>query len=212
MHLRIDQLTVDPRLQMREEMDPGHVADLVEAIKAGSPIPAVVAFREGKVYWLADGWHRRHAHIDAGRRTIDVDVRQGSFRAALLYAVGCNRRHGLRRTNGDKRRSVMALLTDPEWGEWPNREIAERAGVSEHLVRLMRAQRGDDLARAATKSQLSDSVAPESVTSFDRPAQLAKAVKRLQAALRQLDGLDDCQDARETILGLLQLLDRRRAA
>jgi len=33
----------------------------------------------------------------------------------LLYAVGSNATHGLRRSNADKRRAAQMLLEDPEW-------------------------------------------------------------------------------------------------
>ena len=46
--------------------------------------------------------------------------------------------HGKRRTNADKRRSVMRLLEDAEWGQWSDREIARRCGVSYMTVSRMR--------------------------------------------------------------------------
>lgn len=36
-------------------------------------------------------------------------------RDALLHAAGANDAHGIRRTSKDKRKAVMALLTDEEW-------------------------------------------------------------------------------------------------
>lgn len=59
-------------------------------------------------------------------------------RDAVLYSVGANSSHGLRRTNADKRRAVETLLRDEEWSAWSNREVARRSGVSEFMVRDMR--------------------------------------------------------------------------
>ncbi|EWY35857.1 hypothetical protein N825_32650 [Skermanella stibiiresistens SB22] len=39
----------------------------------------------------------------------------GSRRDAVPHAVGANARHGLPRSNADKRDAVMILLKDPEW-------------------------------------------------------------------------------------------------
>jgi hypothetical protein len=36
----------------------------------------------------------------------------------VLHSAGANAMHGLRRTNADKRRTVMLLLQDEEWAAW----------------------------------------------------------------------------------------------
>lgn len=46
--------------------------------------------------------------------------------------------HGQRRTNEDKRRAVMVLLNDAEWGKWSDNEVARRAGVSQPFVSGLR--------------------------------------------------------------------------
>jgi hypothetical protein len=38
------------------------------------------------------------------------------------------------RTNDDKRRAVLRMLTDPEWRQWPLRKIEKHCGVSIGLV------------------------------------------------------------------------------
>ena len=40
----------------------------------------------------------------------------------------------------DKRRSVLTLLEDEEWGKWSNREIAKKCGVSPDLVDRLRRE------------------------------------------------------------------------
>ncbi len=46
----------------------------------------------------------------------------------------------LRRTNADKRRAVLVLLSDQEWSQWSNREIAKQCGVDEGLVRALKEE------------------------------------------------------------------------
>lgn len=61
--------------------------------------------------------------------------------------------HGLRRTNADKRRAVMTLLRDEEWGGWSDREIARRCGVGHQMVSPLRASlsgRHDQIAATRT--------------------------------------------------------------
>ena len=41
--------------------------------------------------------------------------------------------------NADKRKSVMTLLEDEEWGAWSGREIARRCGVHHSYVSRIRS-------------------------------------------------------------------------
>lgn len=123
-----------PRARKNEET----VAEYVEALGDGAEFPPVTVFYDGRVYWLADGFHRVEAHERAGSDEIRADVRQGERRDAVLHSVGANADHGLRRTNDDKRRAVDVLLRDPLWSRWSNREIARRARVTHTFVSEMR--------------------------------------------------------------------------
>src|ERR1700722_14805947 len=70
-------------------------------------------------------------------------IRQGTRRDAVLFSVGANASHGLRRTNDDKRRAVMTLLSDSEWRKWPLRKIARRCGVHHEMVGTARRSLAD---------------------------------------------------------------------
>ncbi|SFI85528.1 hypothetical protein SAMN02799642_02923 [Methylobacterium brachiatum] len=85
---------------------------------------------------------------------LPCDVRQGGLRDAILHSAGANAAHGLRRSNADKRRAVLMLLQDEEWGQWNNSEIARRCAVDEGLVRRMRAElpSSDDPKMQATRT------------------------------------------------------------
>lgn len=91
------------------------------------------------INWLADGFHRYHATKRLYQKSIQADIRQGTRRDAVLFSVGANAQHGLKRTNADKRRAVETLLNDPEWAGWSNREIARRCAVDEGTVRNFRS-------------------------------------------------------------------------
>lgn len=90
-------------------------------------------------YWLADGFHRIEAAARAGVPTVPCDVRPGSRRDAVLYAVGANSSHGLRRTRQDVRRAIETLLRDEEWRRWSNVEIARRVGCTDKTVAVVRS-------------------------------------------------------------------------
>lgn len=116
------------------------VQDYADALTNGAEFPPVVVFHDGTDHWLADGFHRLLAHEKAGLVDILADVRQGTKRDALLFAVGANASHGLPRTNKDKRRAVEILLRDEEWAGKSDRWIAERASVHHDTVGRIRAE------------------------------------------------------------------------
>lgn len=132
-------IRTDGGTQSRAQLYESVVSDYADQIAAGATFPPVVVFFDGSSYWLADGFHRHAAHVSLGLAEIDVDVRQGARRDAILFSVGANASHGLRRTNDDKRRAVMVLLSDPEWSKWSDREIARQASVGHQMVAPLRA-------------------------------------------------------------------------
>ena len=66
--LSIDQIRIDGGTQPRVKINKEHVADLAAALVAGTELPPVDVFHDGSDYWLADGFHRYHAHARAARR------------------------------------------------------------------------------------------------------------------------------------------------
>jgi len=142
--LKLSQLRIDGGTQPRVAINEEAVADYAERLREGVVLPPITAFFDGIVYWLADGFHRYHAHRRAGREAIAVDVHDGGLREAILYSVGANTEHGLRRTNEDKRKAVETLLTheiasvDEDGKPWNNCDIARRCHVDEKMVRRLR--------------------------------------------------------------------------
>ena len=97
-------------------------------------LPPVVVFWDGEgVYWLADGHYRYRAALEAGHRKIRAEVREGTKRDAILYAAGANK-HGQTLSSAEKRWVVERLLTDDEWRQWSDREIARHTGTSHVFV------------------------------------------------------------------------------
>lgn len=137
--IELRKIRIDGGTQSRACINEQAVADYAEAMQGGAEFPPIVAFFDGAAYWLADGFHRYQASKRAGLDSIAADVRQGTQRDAILYSVGANASHGLRRTNDDKRRAALTLLNDAEWSKWSNNEIAKRCGVSHSLINGIRS-------------------------------------------------------------------------
>jgi len=138
--IRLEKIKVDGDLQVRDKINEDAVREYADVIRGGGKMPPVTVFFDGKSYHLADGWHRFFAHKQAAFAEIEAEVHDGTRRDAILFAVSANDKHGLRRTNADKRRSVLVFLEDFEWSEWNNIKIAEVCGVSATFVDKIRKE------------------------------------------------------------------------
>ena len=138
--LNINAIIIDKGTQSRERISEETVTDYAEAMQEGDQFPAITVFHDGVEYYLADGYHRLHAAQRVGRASIQAEIKTGTLRDAILYSLGANSNHGLRRTNADKRKCIMTLLEDFEWQELTNSEIAAHCRVSRQLVTAVRAE------------------------------------------------------------------------
>ena len=145
--IKLSKIRIDGGTQPRTEIDQDLVSEYAECI---DQLPPVTVFFDGVKYWLADGFHRYHAHNRANLSEINCIVINGTQRDAILHSVGVNADHGKRRTNEDKRKAVLTLLKDEEWSKWSNRQIAKACKVSPGLVDIIRK----DLPTIGTSSQV----------------------------------------------------------
>ena len=138
-NLKLTDIRIDGDTQSRAALNEDVVADYASSVRDGTDFPAVIVFFDGSHYWLADGFHRFHGYRKAGADEIAAEVRIGSKRDAILYSVGANAQHGLRRTNDDKRKAALTLLNDTEWSNGPiARSLAALGSAttsSRHCVR-----------------------------------------------------------------------------
>ena len=132
--LELDQIRIDGGTQSRVELNQETVAEYAQAFTAGATFPPVVAFFDGANYWLADGFHRYFGARDAGESAIDAEIRTGTQRDAVLYSWGANDKHGLPRSNADKRNIVTAILKDEQGRQWSDNKIAKDFGFSQPFV------------------------------------------------------------------------------
>lgn len=185
--LAISALRLDGGTQSRVSLNKAAIAEYAAALREGAKFPPVVAFYDGTSHWLADGFHRISAHLEAERTHVACEVRQGSQRDAILFSVSANASHGLRRTNADKRRAVEVLVLDPEWAQWSSREIAKAAGVDDKLVGKLRGK----LCPTADKPQLGERKGADGkIRKAPTPKKARKAFNAERAAKAALSTLD----------------------
>lgn len=136
--LPVSKCRMDGGTQSRVRIDEGVVKRYQDDLANGDRFDPIQAYFDGTDYWVWDGFHRVNAHKALGLAEINAIVKQGTRRDAVLASTGANPKHGLQRTDDDKRRAVMVLLEDEEWGKWSDRKIADTVHVSHPFVAGLR--------------------------------------------------------------------------
>jgi hypothetical protein len=141
-HVPIASIHQDLQYQMRERVNRETVSEYVELIRDNEgkwpfadPVKLVRVKGkrgEGPTLVLVDGWHRVEAMKQAGEDHVVAVIIDGTAEAAFKQALGANSRHGLPRTNGDKRKAVAAALE--RFPGLDARKIAKLVGVSHSMV------------------------------------------------------------------------------
>lgn len=150
MRLKLSQIKIDAGTQPRTAIDQQAVSEYTQALMDGAIFPPVDVFFDGINYYLADGYHRYFAHKQAVSPDIAVEVHNGTQREAILFSVGANSKHGIRRSREDKTKAVLTLLNDAEWSGWSDREIARKCAVSPSLVAKLRSEMGNEKVKQKT--------------------------------------------------------------
>lgn len=137
----IKDIIVDPnRFQFRESYDPQVVRDYAELLADGVDFPAVTVFDTEEGLILVDGFQRMAAHTAIDKRKIICDVKDGSVRDAILYALSANVKNASRLTNADKRKAASYMFNDPELSLLSDNEISKRIGATQPAVSKWRKE------------------------------------------------------------------------
>jgi rubrerythrin len=136
--LELAEIRTDGGTQSRAALDQATVDEYAELMLSGVEFPPVVVYADDLENWLAEGFHRYAAATKAGLQAIKATVVSGDRRAALLHSLTSNAKHGLRRTNNDKRHCVTLMLQDEEWAAWSDNQIAKTCNVSQPFVSEIR--------------------------------------------------------------------------
>lgn len=146
LKIKLEELNTR-NLQTRAALNEDTVADYAEAMERGDKFPAVTVFTDGAEYYLADGFHRVEALRRIGKKAVVAELKEGDYKAALLYALKANSTHGLRRTNADKRHALEMAWNAREalfGGEPSQALLADTCGVSYKTVQRFMGVSGMD--------------------------------------------------------------------
>jgi len=140
MRIDISKIRVDGGTQARAEIDESVVNEYASAMLENADFPEIVVVHDGIYFWIVDGFHRFFAHKKNGAKQIDADVNAGTKRDAILLSLSANAKHGLRRSNADKRKAVMTMLDDDEWRTESDNSIARFCAVTQPFVSKLRKE------------------------------------------------------------------------
>jgi len=142
-------------LQVRVELDEEVVADYAERMADGEKFPPVVVFRDVRMgtmkdgyqfkdldhNYLADGYHRVAAAKRNGKSSITCTYRDGTIEDAVWYAVGANKKTGLRMGKADVRRAVE--VGSHRFPDKTQADLAKQVGCSQQYVSKVQQEMTD---------------------------------------------------------------------
>ncbi|RUL88576.1 ParB/RepB/Spo0J family partition protein [Tautonia sociabilis] len=131
--LPVDEIVLDPNLNLRDRLDPEAVERYAESVE---DLPPVTVFDVDGQWLLADGFHRHAAFVSRNKPRIPSRVVGGTYQEALQHAALANLTHGLPLRRQERRRAVeIRLRLDPERSD---RQLSRELGVSRDLVAKVR--------------------------------------------------------------------------
>lgn len=131
----VDEIILDPRLNLRDKLDQDTVERYMEAFDR---LPPVTIFEIDGQWLIADGVHRHAAAVTLGKPTLKAEIREGSFEEALDFVASANLHHGLPLTRAERRRAIEIKLRLHH--ERSDRHLAEELYVGRELVAKIRKQ------------------------------------------------------------------------
>ena len=160
--LDLEQIFADDSVRTREVVNEEIVKAYADQMRARVIFPPVRVFTDDTTYWLGDGFHRVEAAKRAGRDKIAALVQKGTRLDAIKFGFKANDRHGLRRTNADKRYAVGLAIK--EFRCLSSNAIAELCGVDHQLVAKVRRQLGDSPSSTVGRDGKTRKVLPKVMT------------------------------------------------
>jgi hypothetical protein len=136
--MNISDILVDPSIASRKALNPKRVEHYRQILESDNDLDPVIVFHDGQTNWLSDGFHRIEAYKKADQTQIPTDVRHGTRRDAILYAIEANAKHGLCLSLAERKNAATTLLQDTEWSQWSDRKIGKICGINHETVRSLR--------------------------------------------------------------------------
>ncbi len=136
--LKLTEIRCDANTQTRAALNETVVREYSESMLKGATFPPLDVFFDGSAHILADGFHRHSAANRAGIPAFPCTVHQGTAEDALWFSLGCNAKHGQRRTAADKRRAIEIALT--KFPERTQEQLSNHVGCSQQYISMVQRE------------------------------------------------------------------------
>lgn len=156
--LRLEEIEREPLLQARVEVDARKVKQYARLVRDGVDLSPIDVFEVEGRRLIVNGWHRLHAHEQAGKAKITAKVRRGTFQEALEAAAFANAANGLPMAKRDLQRAVKLAVMAGSFERHSEREMVAKLGVPKTTLNRWKRE---------AKRELGMEVEPE-----ERPANL----------------------------------------
>jgi len=137
IHLDIASIRRDGGTQIRKNVSKDTIREYAEQMEAGDVFPPVVAWHDGKDYWLSDGFQRVAAAEEIGKTSILAEIRRGSLSDARWSSCAANARHGMRRTKEDILNAIRNAMEHSNARRLSHNQIAKHLNVPETTFRRL---------------------------------------------------------------------------
>lgn len=206
--VRLDDLVMDPTLQVRRATDRGTVKQYADAMRAGRVFPPIKVANVGGACHLVGGWHRVEAARTAGLKELEAVVIDAPKEALRWLAAEDNMTHGLPLKRSEARAVFRAYVKAKQHrtakgGFKSSREIAsDLHGMRSHATILawMRKDFPSTYRAMAGGEDLDDRSESDAVPELDP---LAPARDLIQQIVARARGVQD-PETRGELVSLLE--------
>ena len=178
--VKIKDVTLDRDMQPRVNITQEAVDEYRERMEDGEQFPPIAVVKDGSTLYCVDGWHRVMAAKALKAKVITAVVTLGTRMDAIWVAAQANLRHGVRRTNADKRRAVaLALLARPDSSF---ADIAAHCAVTREMVR-QHAKQAEEAAQLDAQIEAQVDEAMEAAEDIGEVSEVDRAMMQAEAAV-----------------------------
>jgi hypothetical protein len=168
--MRRNWLDTEMRVRVNEAKAQQYAEEMAEGMNF--PLPVVFIDTKDELLRVGDGFHRILAHFRNRKKEIEVELRRGGRRDAILWNIEANReQRGLPFVTGDKRKCIITLLRDAECKKWSGPMIAETVGCHPSYVVTVRSMLESETAWKRPEITIG-------VDGYPRPSRLPSSVDR----------------------------------
>lgn len=195
--LKVKDITLDRDMQPRVTITQEAVEEYRDRMEDGEEFPPIAVVKDGSTLYCVDGWHRVMAAKALKAKTIGAVVTLGTRMDAIWVAAQANLRHGVRRTNADKRRAVaLALMARPDSSF---ADIATHCAVTREMVR-QHAKQAEEAAQLDEAIEAQVEEAMEAAEDIGEVSEVDRVMMAAEAAMEvAVDSIDAAMAASERV-------------